>query len=123
MAIVQGRINVAGLYAALDAEKAARSLSWRQVAKQCGLSPSTFTRMANGHNPEADAFAVLVTWLGQPADAFIAAEGEQDIEPDLIASLAPLLRARRDLSEEDADHLQALFRSAIEEYLAGRERR
>ncbi len=118
----QGRVNVAGLYAALDAEKEARSLSWRQLAKDCGLSPSTFTRMANGHKPDVDAFAALVRWLGQPADRFIVGDGEEMPEPDLVASLAPLLRARKDLSEVDAGHLQALFKSAVEEFLAERER-
>jgi len=123
MALNKGGINVAGLYAALDAEKDARSLSWRQLAKDRGLSPSTFTRMANGYKPDADAFAVLVRWLGQPADAFILPDGEEAPEPDLVASLAPLLRARKDLTEEDAGHLQALFKSAVQGFLADRERR
>ncbi len=116
-----GRVNVAALYAALDAEKEARRLSWRQLARDVDLSPSTFTRLANGNRPDVDAFAALVRWLGQPAEQFIA--GDQDTadpEPDLVASLAPLLRARRDLSEEDAKHLQELFKTAVQEFRAAR---
>lgn len=70
----RARLRVAALYAALDAERQTRSLSWRQTAKECGLSPSTMTRLANGLRPDVDAFATLVRWLDQPADDFITLE-------------------------------------------------
>ena len=113
-------VNVPALYAALDAEKEARRLSWRQLAGELALSPSTFTRMANGHRPDLEAFAALVNWLRQPAERFLSTvEGAQNAaEPDLVASLAPLLRARKDLTEEDAKHLQELFRAAVEQFRA-----
>ena len=118
-----GRINVAALYSALAVAKDDKSKSWRQVAKELDLSPSTFTRMANGHRPDVEAFAALVRWLGQPADAFILRVDGDAPEPDLVASLAPLLRARKDLSSEDAEHLQSLFQAAVEEFQATRSAR
>jgi transcriptional regulator with XRE-family HTH domain len=119
MAQTRGRIDVAALYAALDAERGARGLSWRQLARECGLSPSTFTRLANELRPDVDAFAVLVRWLNQPAERFIAPEDTGLApEPDLIAELAPLLRARKDLTEEDARHLQSLFQAAVVQFRA-----
>lgn len=114
-------VNVAALYAALDAQKETQRLSWRQLAGELALSPSTFTRMANGYRPDLEAFATLVKWLGQPAERFInSSEATGDPEPDLVASLAPLLRARKDLTEDDAKHLQELFRAAVEQFRASR---
>lgn len=118
------RINVRALYAALDAQRADAGLSWRQLAKERGLSPSTFTRLANGHRPDVDAFAELVRWLGQPAEHFITHDPDDSpaAEPTLIAELAPLLRARSDLDEDGAAHLQSLFEAAIEQYRSERSR-
>lgn len=120
-------VNVSALYAALDVERAARHLSWRQLAATLQLSPSTFSRMANGHRPDADTFVALTTWLGQPAERFIrpAADEQQQPQqqPQLIAELAPLLRARRDLTEDDARHLQELFAAAVRTFEAERSSR
>ena len=114
-------VNVAALYAALEAEKEAQRLSWRQLAAVLDLSPSTFTRMANGYRPDLEAFATLLKWLRQPAERFIRTNAAPtSAEPDLVASLAPLLRARKDLTEDDAKHLQVLFRAAVEEFRASR---
>ena len=121
MSTSPSRINVPALYAALDAQREARGMSWRQLAKDRGLSPSTFTRLANGHRPDVDAFAVLVRWLGQPAERFITSEqNDAEEEPALMAELAPLLRARSDLDEASADRLQALFAQALKQFRAER---
>src|SRR4051812_16049395 len=108
-------VDVAALYAALEAEKDTRGMSWRQLARDCQLSPSTFTRMANGLRPDVDAFAGLVRWLGQPAEAFMTTDPDTTAgKPDVVASLAPLLRARKDLTEDDVQHLQVLFTTAMD---------
>lgn len=121
MTATPARVNVAALYAALDAQREAAGLSWRQLAKDRGLSPSTFTRLANGHRPEVDAFAALVAWLGQPAELFITSdEPVSAAEPALLAQLAPLLRARADLDDAGADRLQSLFAAAITQFQAER---
>lgn len=123
MASGPARIDVRALYAALNAQKGERGLSWRQVARECELSPSTFTRLANGLRPDVDAFASLVLWLSQPAERFITAEGEDHAstdEPALLAELAPLLRARADLDDEGAERLQSLFGAAIEQFRSER---
>lgn len=116
-------IDVSALYAALDKEKDARDMSWRQLARDCGLSPSTLTRMANGRRPDVDAFAALVRWLGQPAEAFMTADSDSaSDDPDLVSSLAPLLRGRKDLDDEDVQHLQTLFAAAVEQFRASKGR-
>jgi transcriptional regulator with XRE-family HTH domain len=64
------KLDVPALYAALDLIRAHNELSWRDVAKATGISPSTFSRMADGHRPDADALCTLVAWLRVPLDRF-----------------------------------------------------
>jgi MoxR-like ATPase len=83
------------------------------------------SRLANGHKPDVDAFAVMVAWLQADANRFIIIDRSQlerdaQEEPDLVAELAPLLRARRDLDEKDVDHLQELIRAAVRRSRADR---
>ena len=90
------RIDVQGLYAALDAERSARGLSWRQLAKEIGVSPSLLSRLSNDLRPDADGFATLVRWLNMPAEQFMVdldVAPRSQTEPDLVTQLAPLLRA------------------------------
>lgn len=63
----------------------------------------------------ADANAFIVTHAQRRERA------ERD-ELDLVAELAPLLRARRDLDDMDVDHLQELIRSAVRRFQADRSR-
>ncbi len=110
-------IDVASLHAALDAARTSKELSWRQLAGLLDLSPSTLSRLANGYTPDTTAFTSMVTWLNIPAEQFIKAEGlEEREEPDLVATLAPLLRARKDLKPEDVKHLEQLISSAARRF-------
>jgi transcriptional regulator with XRE-family HTH domain len=117
----RGKLDTKSLYAALDAARQSHKLSWRQLAAEVGVSPSTMTRLANGQRPDVDSFAALVGWIGQPADAFLASDTEPaEEEPDLVAQLAPLLRARKDLKEEDAKYLEDLIAVAARRFKAER---
>ncbi|MFI1419329.1 helix-turn-helix domain-containing protein [Streptomyces sp. NPDC020731] len=120
------RVNVAALYAALDAARTTRGLSWRQLAGQVGVSPSTMSRLANGHRPDVDAFAALVQWLSLPAESFMVDESGDgaDVhsaeEPELLAQLAPLLRSRRDLGEDDVRYLEEVIGAAMRRFISER---
>ena len=117
-------IDVSTLYAALDAAREVRSMSWRQLANEIGVSPSTLSRLANDLKPDVNAFAAMVTWLGVPAEKFMIDDdttvrpGSQELP--LVAELAPLLRARRDLSPEDVEHLEQIIGSAVRRFAAER---
>lgn len=118
------RIDVDGLYAALDAERSARGMSWRQLAKEIGVSPSLLSRLGNRLRPDADGFATLVRWLNMPAERFmIDSDGttESRPEPDLVTQLAPLLRARQDLEKRDIAYLEEVIRAAVRHAQASRE--
>ena len=111
-------INTAALHSALDAARQERQTSWRALAGEIGVSPSLLSRLGNGLKPDTDGFATIIAWLRLPAEDFFRHEGERDAnddrEPDLMAQLAPLLRARKDLSETDVKYLQQVIGATIE---------
>lgn len=111
-------INTAALYSALDAARQERQLSWRALAGQIGVSPSLLSRLSNGLKPDTDGFATIIAWLRLPAEDFFDHGRQQstddDREPDLMAQLTPLLRARKDLSETDIKYLQQVIGATIE---------
>lgn len=111
-------INTAALYSALDAARKERQLSWRALAGEVGVSPSLLSRLGNGLKPDTDGFATIIAWLRLPAEDFFERDGQRGAddtrEPDLMAQLAPLLRARKDLSETDIKYLQQVIGATIE---------
>lgn len=99
-------------------------MSWRQLANELGVSASTMSRMAQGLKPDISAFAAMTTWLRMPAEKFYvtdASASPEEPEPELVASLTPLLRARRDLSENDVEYLQELIAAAARRFRAERD--
>lgn len=52
------------LYEALNRRRRHRHLSWRNVAEEAGISPSTLTRLGYGHRPDATGLVRLLLWLG-----------------------------------------------------------
>lgn len=108
-----GRMNLRRLHDALDAQRRARDLSWRQLAEEAGVSPSLLSRMGNGQRPDLDGFVALVQWLGVPAEEFMSRPDDEPAgtpppngpTPELETQLAMLLRARDDLPEADKEYL------------------
>lgn len=60
------RLDVAELYAELDAKRRHEGLNWAQVAYQSGVPAPRFSRMANGIGISADTYLSLIGWLGGP---------------------------------------------------------
>lgn len=109
-------LNLDALVAALDAQRRARNLSWRQLAADASVSPSLLSRMRNNQKPDSDGLATLVNWLGVPAEMFFQASDdveETSATPELETQLAPLLRARRDFSEAELAFLENVIESSI----------
>ena len=65
------RFDACALYAALDAQRQARGMSWQQVASEIGVSASTLTRTKQGGRMEVDGMLAMVGWLGRPAESFV----------------------------------------------------
>jgi transcriptional regulator with XRE-family HTH domain len=123
---MSGRIDTARLREALDGQRRARNLSWRQVAGEANVSPSLLSRMSNGHRPDLDGFIALVQWLGSPAEEFMVQLGDQvedKPQPALEAQLAPLLRARNDFNETEQNYLLEIMEATVRRIRAERQAR
>jgi len=56
-------LDVPELHRRLDVRRRERGLTWRQIAEQLDVSPSMFSRLADGNRPDADALVSLLVWL------------------------------------------------------------
>ncbi len=104
-------LDVGRLYSALDSKRKSSGISWRQLAKEAGVSPSTITRMKDNKRPDVDGFAALVQWLGMPADAFLPSSPKK-VQADPAAEIMTYLRAKRELEPASVDAIQDLIQAA-----------
>lgn len=110
-------LDVDALHAALDRERQSRDLSWRDVARETGVSAATLSRLAQGRRPDVDGFAALVAWLGLSADDFLRPGRPPQLEGARADSSAPAaisayLRARRELDPQVVAMLEEVIASA-----------
>ena len=87
-------------YAALNAERLSRQMTWKEVAEEAGINPSTLTRMSQGNKPDVNGLAALLKWSGLKAEMFIP--GAMPEEPETLARVTALLRADPKLSSVHA---------------------
>jgi hypothetical protein len=62
------RLDIAELHRRLDAQRQARGLSWRAVARDAGVGPNVLHRSGRGHAPDAHALVSLLVWLDLDTD-------------------------------------------------------
>jgi transcriptional regulator with XRE-family HTH domain len=110
----QKLVHVDALVAALDAERKTRNLSWRQLAKDAGVSPSTLTRMQQGKSPDVNTFSALTRWLDIPAERFYADQpGHPAPHADPMAVISSLLRGKKKMNPKAVAALQDLVNAAF----------
>ena len=56
------RFDQKRFYLALDYLRFGRDLTWREVARQSGVNPTTLTRLKQGKSPDADGLTALASW-------------------------------------------------------------
>jgi transcriptional regulator with XRE-family HTH domain len=56
-------LDVEELFRRLDERRQQQGVSWRDLAVRLDLSSSTFSRIRDGHRPDADALVTLLVWL------------------------------------------------------------
>ena len=114
-------IDVEALYAALDSKRKAQETSWREIARGLEISPSTFSRMAQGRRPDVDTFATLLRWLGLPAESFMRSAREEDgsVAEEPVAMVSSYLRSARNIEPDDAEALEEIFRAAYKRLVRG----
>lgn len=100
--------------AELDRARKERRLSWRQVAAEADLEPSTLQRIVNGSVPDLPRFAALLDWLSLPADAFIRrTRGRLDVHLGTGQVIEIRSTPKRALSPAQLRHVRA----AVEEII------
>ena len=108
-------------YSALAQIVRAQKISWRQVARETGITPSTLTRMAQGRRPDAASLAVLSAWAGlNPADfvgnpRYVAETGKNDSTRDSLHAISGVLRSDPNLPPEAARALEDIIYVAYDE--------
>ncbi len=105
-------IDVEALYAALDAKRQEEDWSWRELARNHKISPSTLTRMAQGKRPDVDTFATLLRWLGMSADAFMRPTQKKTKEADPVAMASSYFRAARNIDPKVAEAMEDIIKAA-----------
>lgn len=109
---MKDEFDIAGFHAALDAQRVAKSLNWKEVAEQSGVSASTLTRMSKGRRPDVDGLALLLAWSGLDASDFLPRANK----PEPLAQITTHLRADRNLSPESAKALEEIIKVAYERF-------
>lgn len=123
MSDAERRVSFDGsaFHAALDSERAARRLTWKDVAKEAGVSASTLTRMSQGRRPDVDGLAALLAWSGLNAAAFIRSSRSVQT-PATLTRITTELRSDPQLSDESSAALEDIVRTAYGQ-LAARDAR
>jgi len=117
---MQITVDLGALYSALDSKRQGEEISWRELAGRLELSPSVFTRLAQGKRPELETYLTMVGWLGASADDFV--EGEkpsQEEAQETVTAIATHLRADRALKPQSAEALESILRTAYREMADG----
>ena len=65
------QLDVPELRRRLDQRRQEQNLTWRDLAATLDVSASMFSRLADGHRPDADALITLLVWLDLDTDIAI----------------------------------------------------
>jgi transcriptional regulator with XRE-family HTH domain len=112
--LMRGQFDATAFYAALDSQRDARGLKWKEVAAESGVSASTLTRMGQGKRPDVDSLAALLAWSGLTADDFVRCD--EDVEPEPLARITAYLRADANLKPASASALEQIIKAAYDQF-------
>lgn len=103
--------DVPALHAALDAERLARNLTWKDVSSRSGVSASTLTRLSQGRRPDVDSLTALTGWLGMSADHFMGIRTRIFGAGSPLTQISTIIREDPDLNTEAAAALDELVKA------------
>lgn len=110
-----GKFDGDAFFAALDAQRIARKLTWKKVAEQSDVPASTLTRMSQGRRPDVDSLAALCEWSGLQSEDFVNSPKKKKSKPESLAMITAHFRADPNLSEEAAKALETLLKTAYQQ--------
>ena len=105
-------VDIDSLYSALDRKRQHAALSWRALAGRLEITPSTFTRMAQGLKPDVDTFATLIRWLGMQQDEFLRPTKQSGEPADPLVMISTYLRGAKNINTEQAKALEDIIAAA-----------
>jgi len=97
-------------YAALNAVRLSRQMTWKEVAEEAGINASTLSRIGHGAKPDVNGLAALLAWSNLKAESFIRGATSGEAEP--LAKITALLRADPQLSPQHAQLIENIVVSA-----------
>ncbi|HLK83739.1 MAG TPA: helix-turn-helix transcriptional regulator [Xanthobacteraceae bacterium] len=105
------QFDVDALRAALDGERIARGLTWKDVSAESGVSASTLTRLSQGKRPDVDSLTALTHWMGVSADRFMGVPQKGFGGASPLAQISSILRDDPNLNKDAATALDQLIKS------------
>jgi transcriptional regulator with XRE-family HTH domain len=105
------QFDVTALHAALDSERVARRITWKDVSAASGVSASTLSRLSQGKRPDVDSLAALTGWLGMPADRFMGRRSAAFGSTSPLTQISSILRDDPDLNEDAAAALDEMIKA------------
>ena len=103
-------------HAALDGQRQAMNMTWKDVAVEAGISASTLTRMGQGKHPDADGLAALVAWSGLDIKLFIRSGGVAKKKAEPLAQITAVLRADRNLNEASVEAIEQILKATYKRF-------
>lgn len=104
-------------YAALNSQREAKEMTWKDVGAETGVNASTLTRMAQGKCPDAKGLAALLAWSGLSANDFMRGQaGGRRREPETLAKITAVLRADASLTKESAAAIEQIVKAAYNRF-------
>jgi transcriptional regulator with XRE-family HTH domain len=102
-------------YETLDGERQTRGLTWKDVAAEARVSPSTLTRLGQGRRPDVDSFARLVAWGGFDAGQFVVMPKARSTG-GFLTNLPTYLRGDPNLDDKGVQALETIIRAAYDQF-------
>jgi transcriptional regulator with XRE-family HTH domain len=113
--MLKGKFDAEGFFAAIDSHRLSKDLTWKQVAKESGVSASTLTRMAQGKRPDVDSLAALSRWSGQSTDDFIL-EDDDPVESSPLAKVTAQFRRDSNLTPDAKRAIEATLKALYQHF-------
>ncbi|MHB1343019.1 MAG: helix-turn-helix domain-containing protein [Thermoleophilia bacterium] len=114
MSAPKAEFDSGGFFRALDGERVARGLTWKQVAEGSGVSASTLTRLSQGKRPDVDSLSALVGWAGLDSRDFLG--GSKRGQPSELGAVLAQFRADPNLAPESAAALEDVVKAAYKSF-------
>lgn len=100
-------------YAAINAERIARSLGWSELAEEAGVSLSTLTRMKSS-GITIDTLVALLDWSGLKMEDYC---DRQTSESSNLARIVTLIHSDAAIDHVGAEVVEAIVTAAYERFI------